>query len=125
MSTVLRNTSQWYQAAKLSLAGIETNASAYEDVEEGDKAPGEEVFEAAKAFLEKLSHMGNFEIEQPRINVSPNGHLGLSFGDKKRSLDVLITPKIHFYFKGEHLKSVTGDCETEAVNLATKYFRLS
>lgn len=124
MSTILRNTSKWYQAAKASLADIETNECAYQDAEEGDKAPTEIVFEATKAFLEKLSQEGNFEMEQPRINVSPNGHLGLSFGDKKRSLDVLFTPEVHFFFKDELVESISGECDTTAINLATKYFRL-
>ena len=125
MSTTLRKSAKWYEAAAASLGRIETNAQDYEDLPEGDKAPTQQVFEAVKAFLSELHTEGNSEIEQPRINVSPNGHLALSFGSKKRSLDILFAPKVHFYIKGDSAQVETGECETRALNLTLKYFRLS
>jgi hypothetical protein len=125
MSTILRKTSKWYEAAEASLGLIEANVQDYEDLDEGDKAPTQEVFAATKAFLGKLNTEASFEIEQPRINVSSNGHLALSFGSKKRSLDILFAPKVHFYLKGDSVQTETGECESQALELALKYFRLS
>lgn len=115
---------EWFQAAWKNLELIENNADAYEDPEEGDKAPSKEVFEAVKGFLNTLKDVGDTKLEEPRFFVSPNGQIVVAFGSKKRSLDIRFTPNVYFYFKDSQLAPATGDNMNDAVQLTSKYFRI-
>jgi hypothetical protein len=124
MKVLDKTAPKWFQAASNNLSKIEANKAAYEDLEEGVKAPSDEIFGSVNVFLVTLSKNVEGELEEPRITVSPNGHIGLSFGGKKRSLDVLFTPKVHFYFKDELQGENSGNNRSLAAELAVKYFRL-
>lgn len=114
----------WFRSLTTNLNKVEANRAAYEDLEEGVVAPSQDVFTAAKAFIDSLNKYSLVDLEEPRISVSANGNLGLAFGGAKRSLDVVFTPKTHFYFKDSLIGEHSGDDCSKAIELATSYFRL-
>lgn len=124
MRVLDRPAPKWFQSLSLNLHKIEENKAAYEDPDEGVVAPSEEIFEIAKSFISRLGTFSDLELEEPRISVSANGHLGLAFGGAERSLDVLFTPKVHFYFKHSTVGEESGNGCDKAVDLITRYFRI-
>jgi hypothetical protein len=124
MKVLDKPTPKWFKSVSSNLSKIEANKAAYEDLDEGTRAPGEKVFAAAREFVEILGQESDVNLEEPRITVSVNGQLGLAFGGKKRSLDVLFTPKTHFYFKDADIGEDSGEGTSKAIELATTYFRL-
>ena len=85
---------EWYTASCKNLALIEQNADDYEDPEEGDRAPSREVFDAVRTFLIALSNEGDIKLEEPRMFVSPNGHIVLTYGNKSKSIDIRFAPEV-------------------------------
>jgi hypothetical protein len=124
MKVLDKPTPKWFKSVSSNLSKIEANKAAYEDLDEGTRAPDEKVFAAAREFVEILGQESDVNLEEPRITVSVNGQLGLTFGGKKRSLDVLFTPKTHFYFKDADIGEDSGEGTSKAIALATTYFRL-
>ena len=122
MKVLEKITPEWFKSAWKNLELLQENASAYEDPEEGDKAPTAEVFEAVKTFLRKLGEPGSPNLEEPRFAVSPNGQIVLAFGSKKRSLDVRFTPQVHYFFKDAETGVTSGEEMAPAIELAQKYF---
>ena len=114
---------EWFELTLKKLDRLEAHAEDYEDKEEGDIAPTKEVFEAVREFLKHLRDK-NEKLEEPRLVVSPNGHIVVVFGGKKRSLDVRFTPKCYFYFKDNNEAPTTGEKLDGAVELAAKYFKI-
>ena len=123
-STIVQANPEWYTAAWNTLSRIERNASDYEDLDEGDQAPSTEVFEAVRAFLNVLKGDGSLKVEEPRMSVSPNGHLVLTYGDSCRSLNVRFTPTVFFFFKHPEMASIKGNGPSGAIVLIAKYFRI-
>lgn len=115
---------EWYTSTLMKLKAIEENASDYEDLEYGDKAPSPEVFQAVRAFLDDLQKKGDKKLEQPNIFISPNGQILLTYGDKKRSIDIRFSPEIFFFFKHPEHELVTGSCVKEAITLVCSFFRI-
>jgi hypothetical protein len=124
MQVLDKPTPKWFKSLSSNLSKIESNRAAYEDLEEGVVAPSEEVFFAAREFVRILGQHPDVNLEEPRITVSVNGQLGLAFGGPKRSLDVLFTPKVHFYFKDTTIGEDSGEDPRKAIELVTTYFRL-
>lgn len=122
MKVLDKPTPKWFKSLSSNLEKIEANRAAYEDPDEGVVAPSDEVFAVAKRFIGRLSALENLDLEEPRISISVNGHLGLAFGDAKRSLDVMFTPKTHFYFKALGVGEDSGEDSDKAIELVTKYF---
>jgi hypothetical protein len=114
---------EWYTAAYENLAAIERNSADYECPEEGDKAPAPEVFEAVRAFFNVLRRGGE-KLEQPKMFVSSNGHILLSYGNDSRSLDVRFDPATSFFFKHLEKGPATGSDVAGAVELVNTYFRV-
>jgi hypothetical protein len=124
MQTLDKPVPRWFQSLTSNLNKIEENKSAYEDLEEGMQAPSDEVFKAAHRFVDELGKFVDLNIEEPRINVSVNGKLGLAFGGQSRSMDVLFTPKMHFYFQDSVKGSNSGEGSGEAIRLVTENFAI-
>ncbi len=124
MQVLDKPTPKWFKSLSSNLSRIESNRAAYEDLDEGAVAPSEEVFFAAREFVKILGQNPDVNLEEPRITVSVNGQLGLAFGGQKRSLDVLFTPKVHFYFKDTTIGEESGEDPRKAIELVTTYFRL-
>lgn len=115
---------EWYTAACKNLALIEENAADYEDPEEGDKAPSEEVFTAVRAFLNLLRNKHEDKLEEPRMFVSSNGHLLLCYGNKNQSLDLRFDPNLSFFFQHAEKPPASGSEVADAIELLCKYFRV-
>ncbi len=124
MKVLDRTAPKWFNSVRSNLDKTEANKAAYEDPEEGVVAPGELVFAAARDFINILNESSDVDLEEPRISVSANGHLGLAFGGAKRSLDILFTPRTHFYFKADGIGENSGEDCGIAIELATKFFCL-
>lgn len=114
---------EWYELTLKKLDKLEARAEEYNDPDEGDVAPNKDVFKAVREFLERLRDT-NEKLEEPRLVVSPNGHIVVVFGSKKRSLDVRFTPNCYFYFKDSTEAPATSDGVDGAVELAAKYFKI-
>lgn len=124
MQTLERPTPKWFKSLSSNLDKLEANRAAYEDYAEGIVGPSDDVFAAAREFIKKLGESKEQNIDEPRISVSVNGHIGLAFGESKRSLDVLFTPKTHFYFQAVDIGEEPGEGCDKAIELVTRYFRI-
>ena len=114
---------EWYELTLKKLDKLEARAEDYNDPEEGDVAPSKDVFKSVREFLEHLRDK-NEKLEEPRLVVSPNGHIVVVFGSKKRSLDVRFTPSCYYYFKDSTEAPATSAGVDGAVELAVKYFKI-
>ncbi len=115
---------EWYTAACKNLAVIEEHAADYEDPSEGEKAPTKEIFDAVKTFFNTLRGKGEDKLEEPRMFVSHEGHLLLSYGNKKQNLDIRFEPTLSYFFHHAENGPSSGSEHTGAVELVIKYFRI-
>lgn len=115
---------EWYTAALKKLGEIEEHADEYEDPEEGDKAPTPVIFTAVRAFLTTLKAQDYGTLEVPRMFVSPDGQILVSYGDKKRGLDIRFSPELFYYFKHttQAPKEKEGDNQADVLLLISKHF---
>jgi hypothetical protein len=117
---------EWYTTASKNLATIEDHAADYEDPEEGDKAPTADVFEAVRRFLIQLRNVaGSDKLDEPKIFVSPNGHLILTYSHptSPTRLDIRFTPRVHYHLQLQDT-NITGSGNAEAVELTHQRFRI-
>jgi hypothetical protein len=114
---------EWFDLTSKKLDHLEATKDDYNDPEEGDKAPTKEIFQVVRDFLGMLRDK-NEKLEEPNLFISPNGHIVVVFGTKKRSLDVRFTPEAHYYFKDSSEAPSSGKGVEGAVELAFKYFRI-
>lgn len=114
---------EWYTSAAKNLAAIEANAADYECPEEGEKAPPTACFKAVREFFKVLRDTDE-KLEEPRIFVSNEGHLLLSYGRKDRSIDLRFTPQASFHFRHENNGHQTGASLEKAKELVLEYFRI-
>ncbi|MBA4027343.1 MAG: hypothetical protein C0473_03785 [Cyanobacteria bacterium DS3.002] len=114
---------EWYTAACRNLEKIEAHADDYSCPEEGYTAPSRDIFPVVQKFFNKLRRT-NEKLEEPRIFVSPEGHILLNYGSETRNLDIRFAPSITFFFSHNEVAPVAGYCEIDAINLLAKYFRI-
>lgn len=115
---------EWYTAACKNLALIEQHAADYEDAEAGDKAPTKEVFTAVRDFLNLLRKKHEQKLDEPRMFVSSEGHLLLSYGNKNQSLDLRFDPALSYFFQHSEHPPASGSKTADAVQLLCKHFRV-
>ena len=114
----------WFESSLKKLAEIEEHAGDYEDEEEGDKAPGPEMFDAVKSFLKTVKAKVDAKLETPRFFVSPNGSLLVTFSNKKCELDIRFSPELHLYYKDSAGKITEGASALDALDLIKKHFKV-
>ncbi len=113
----------WFTAACKNLALIEEHAADYEDPEVGDKAPSKETFSSVRDFLNLLQVKNNTHLAEPRMFVSSEGHLLLSYDNQNQSLDLRFAPAISYYFEHSADAPLSGCKPRDAVDLICKYFQ--
>ena len=120
-----KDSPEWYEAAIKALEEIEANKEDYVDEEEGDVAPSDEIFAVVRKFLAALITDEGEKMETPRMFVSPNGNIILTFGNKKKGLDVRFSPEVASFFKVENAAEKTGKTFDDAVKFALTNFKVS
>jgi hypothetical protein len=114
---------EWYTAACKNLRKIEAHSADYSCPEEGYSAPSTEIFVAVEGFFNILRKTDE-KLEEPRIFVSPEGHILLSYGTQNRNMDIRFEPSVTFFFQHSEQAPLAGtDCHA-AASLLTKYFRI-
>lgn len=94
-------------AALKNLELIEQNLDHYED-----DAPPSEVIAGVREFLKALSDEDQFEglqIPEPKLVVSPKGHILISIGADPQSIDILVSPTVTFWFQHPRFGVDTGE----------------
>ena len=106
---------------------IEASMGDYEDPDDGDTAPSQEVFAAVREFLVLLrgacARANDTKLETPSLFVS-SGDIVLTLVNRSnRNMNVRFTPEVRFDFFDSEAGPIAGQSMQHAVELAAKYFR--
>jgi len=117
------NKPSWFTSASRSLELIEENIGDFENDER--IAPTPEVIQAVREFLKVLDGQvsTDFNITEPKLFVSPNGHIVATLGSRPKTLNVRFTPETTFLFKDPDLGTSKGKGLDAAIKLVVEHFQ--
>jgi hypothetical protein len=119
-----KDSPEWYQAAIKTLEEIEIHRAEYEDEEEGDVAPSDEIFASVRKFLAALITEDGPTLETPRMFVSPNGNIILTYGGKEKVLELRFSPDVFSSLKLKAQAEKNGKTMEDAVQFARAHFQV-
>lgn len=121
-ASIKKDSPEWYRAAMKTLEEIETNKEDYVDEEEGDVAPSDAIFASVRNFLDALLD-DETVMETPKMFVSPNGNIILTFGNKDKALELRFSPDVFSALKIKAQAEKNGKNLDDAVKFARAHFQ--